>query len=241
MQDDETTQGSMRTCVTCRQTRPQDELLRLGVASGVVCVGRPGKGRSAYVCIDRQCMSHLAIKNLAQTLRCQVRFPDASLLAPNRSDTSGPAVLMALVHMMAERRVLEVLGLARRSGELVIGSDHVEATDTGVVILATDLSARTIRHTADGFQFLDCAAIGRALGLDRVGVAQIPGGRLARNARYWLNVWRETRETEDVRPAGPADSSGVLACGGFHTTVAGRSPLSGQGPSEPRTANARGA
>jgi hypothetical protein len=51
----------MRTCVGCRQIRPQGELLRTRVAAGRVAPAlREVAGRSAYLCPSRRCLDEAA-------------------------------------------------------------------------------------------------------------------------------------------------------------------------------------
>lgn len=46
-----------RTCIGCRRKRERENLIRLGVGDGVVCITqRPAHGRSAYLCPDEHCL-----------------------------------------------------------------------------------------------------------------------------------------------------------------------------------------
>ena len=59
-----------RTCIGCRASAPQDELLRIGrLPDGSVGVGR-SSGRGAYVHRDRTCVERsLRVAVLARALR----------------------------------------------------------------------------------------------------------------------------------------------------------------------------
>ena len=47
-----------RTCVGCRRTRAQAELIRLVLEGGCVRLARPGApGRGAYLCPDPACLA----------------------------------------------------------------------------------------------------------------------------------------------------------------------------------------
>jgi predicted RNA-binding protein YlxR (DUF448 family) len=50
-----------RTCIGCRQVRPQHALVRLGRrADGIVVVAERAAGRGAYVCPDDRCVGRAA-------------------------------------------------------------------------------------------------------------------------------------------------------------------------------------
>ena len=52
--------GPMRTCLGCRQRRPQGELVRLvRRPDGRVAAVRTGAGRGAYVCADAGCVERV--------------------------------------------------------------------------------------------------------------------------------------------------------------------------------------
>ena len=52
-----------RTCIGCRKKRERENLIRLDVGDGVVCVaGRRVHGRSAYLCPDAHCLEQ-ALRN----------------------------------------------------------------------------------------------------------------------------------------------------------------------------------
>lgn len=188
------TAPSERTCVVCRQQRPREQLLSLAARDGVLGFGRPLRGRGAYVCAARRCIESLDPRSLSRAFRRPVRLPE---------DQRIGSALLASVHALAERRVLEAMGLARRQGDLTVGDEALapaeEAHGNGkrrVAVAARDLSERTLRRAqAQGAEpFLDAAALGRAVGMGRVGLASLRG-RMADEAAYWLRVWRETTPT----------------------------------------------
>jgi predicted RNA-binding protein YlxR (DUF448 family) len=169
-----------RTCVVCGTARSASELLRLTREGGALSVRNRGGGRSAYVCVARGCVSALEERAVSRALRgaCAV-----------------PSDFLAHVHTLAERRIYETLGLARRQGVLTLGADHEErARGDGLTVLAEDLSERTRAGALPSeFIFGTANELGRALGLARVGVVTVGPGRLSAQAAYWLRVWYESR------------------------------------------------
>lgn len=204
--------SSERACIVCRQVRPRPQMLGLSQAGGVVCLGRPSsgkKGRGAWVCIAPECLEGARPQHLSRAFRTQVTIPDV-LGGPSRL-ALGPECAR-----LGRKRLLEILGLARRQGVLVLGVDEIFAGDEvpgGVVLCATDLSERTLRlvrgrlagsRTEEhGAWFIgDAEALGSAIGVPRAGVVQVLEGRLAEQARYWLSVIRASggeAPTEDLQ------------------------------------------
>lgn len=204
-------QDSERACVVCRRTRPQKELLAFGRVGALVCLERPGRGRGAYVCISRACLGNVGPKALGRAFKAAITIPE-----PLRG-----AALLPTVHSLAERRLLETLGLARRSGEVLRGVDRVgretrESLDKGVVIAACDLSVRSGRQAERiGAQpFVDADRIGRALGTGRVGLLAIAKGRLGDRADYWLRLWTETYSERSTDPSTNTNEDHAVAVTG---------------------------
>ena len=48
----------MRRCIACRESRPQDELMRFTFSDGVLRADgtKPADGRGIYLCRDRECI-----------------------------------------------------------------------------------------------------------------------------------------------------------------------------------------
>ena len=67
-----------RTCIGCRKKRERENLIRLGVGDGVVCVaGRRVRGRSAYLCPDAHCLEQaLRKKAFGRAFRTAARADD---------------------------------------------------------------------------------------------------------------------------------------------------------------------
>jgi hypothetical protein len=108
------------------------------------------------------------------------------------ADVDAKALVTDL-HGLAERRVLETVGLARRQHVLDVGVDKLPWNDSDV-ILAADLSERSDAKFGDANKrFIAGDALGRAAGMGWVGAMRIRPGSLADRAAYWLALWYETR------------------------------------------------
>lgn len=171
--------GVERTCVVTRRALPPEALLSLTLIGTQVVAGRGPRGRGAYVSIERAVMGALDDRTLSRAFRTGVRGFDVSEFLAN-------------THAAAEKKVLERIGLARRSGTLQVGVESVSKLPTGAaVILASDLSARSAAKI-EGFQFVTGEALGAAAGMGWVGALAIPSHQLAQDASYWLRVWYES-------------------------------------------------
>lgn len=170
---------SQRSCVVCRCTRAPHELVALQVVGDRLALGHRLRGRGAWVCLSRACLEQLTSRHAARAFRQAVSAPDT---------------LLAEGHALAERKVFELIGLARRQGALALGIERIEAAPVGaLVLLAADLSERSRRHAgARAHVFADAGALGRACGAGRVGALAITPGPLEKQAAYWLQLWYET-------------------------------------------------
>lgn len=174
-----------RSCVVCRAVRPPEALVALGVIGNEVVLGARGGARGAHVCLDRECLETCGPKHLARAFRRAVHVTTP---------------LVELAHALAERKLYELVGLARRQGSLEIGVDRLEAlvddaqaAAQGVWIVAADISERSRRRLGERVRlFGDAERLGRASGLGRVGALRIGPGALAKQAAYWLQLWYET-------------------------------------------------
>lgn len=168
--------GPMRRCVAARTSLPAQGMIRFVVGPDAELVpdlaGRlPGRG--LWVGAERGALSRAVTKNLfAKAARAQVRV-DGGL--PDR------------VEAMLVRRCLDLVGLARRAGELVAGYDQVtdllRQRKAGLVLEARDASAagrRRVEALAAGLPVVaafDRAELGAAIGRDDiVHVALSVGG-----------------------------------------------------------------
>jgi predicted RNA-binding protein YlxR (DUF448 family)/ribosomal protein L30E len=168
---------SQRRCIVTREPAEKAALIRFvpGPDGDVVpdlAERLPGHGY--WVRADRATLAEAVKKNaFAKAMRAPVK-PAADL--PDR------------VAALLERQILDLLGLARRSGQLVAGYEKVETwLDTGkaaLLIEASDAGAdgrsKLARRTHTGVEIwapLTGAALGRAVGRDHaVHIAVSPGG-----------------------------------------------------------------
>ncbi len=178
--------GHGRMCVVCRRKAATDDFVQLKqVGLGAVVAEGPGgrSGRSAYVCIALACLQKLHQKTLDRALK------NAVVGVPTG------AALLSHLHTLAQARLLSVLGLARRCGELLCGVDQVQRylpASTGFFVMADDLAPRSARKLADAAVFLNGQRLGQAVGMGSVGAMGVRPGRLARQAAYWFRLWYET-------------------------------------------------
>ncbi len=176
--------ASERTCIVCHAAHVPEELLRLQYEAGRVYVAPRARGRGAWVCARLECLSAISPKALARAFKGPILEPFA------------PAELVDEAECLAERRVLEMIGLARRQQALAYGAEMASTTQPGegLVIVAEDAAERTRASVNDPRRiFVSTATLSKAAGLCDVTAVRINPGRLAHQAAYWLSVWYECR------------------------------------------------
>ena len=177
-----------RSCVVCRVSLPAPQLLRLSCMEGVLLFDRGGKarGRGAYVCPEASCLGGVDAGRLSRALRSQVS------LSESMDET------LERLGALAKRRILETLGLARRSGKLEMGTDRVaenlktcmDMGESGVALRASDLSQRTAHSLTRAWVLGTSQDLGRAIGVARVGALWVSASRFAVGLDFWLRVER---------------------------------------------------
>jgi predicted RNA-binding protein YlxR (DUF448 family)/ribosomal protein L30E len=166
-----------RSCIVTREALEKDRLIRfvLGPDNAIVPdLSENLPGRGYWVTASRKVLTEAVKKNaFAKAMR-----------APVKPDPELPARVAALV----DRQVVDLLGLARRSGSLVTGFEKVDvALRTGKAVLlieardaGADGRAKLARHTLPEVEIwapLTAEQLGRAIGRDyAVHVAVAPGG-----------------------------------------------------------------
>src|SRR3954464_4721925 len=170
-----------RRCIVTREALEKDQLIRfvLGPDNAIVPdLSENLPGRGYWVTASRKVLVEAVKKNaFAKAMQAPVKpAPD----------------LVERVAALIDRQVLDLLGLARRSGSLVTGFEKVDvALRTGKAVLlieATDAGAdgraKLARHTLPGVEIwtpLTAEQLGRAIGRDHaVHVAVGPGGLATR-------------------------------------------------------------
>lgn len=182
--------GATRTCAVCRTARPAGELVRLRERGGVAFIDGPVGGRGVWVCARRECLERADGRCLARAFKKPVQVPDE------------PGGLGGIVERIAAQKILELLGLARRQGVLIVGQDRVASEPVGCVVAAREASERSLRLAGESTRiFGSSTELSRATGLNGVSVLGIAPGSLAQQAAYWLAVWYESRLAADGREA----------------------------------------
>lgn len=131
---DESLEGNLRTCIAGGGENPPAGLIRFCLSpDGVVTpdLGAKLGGRGAWVSADRALIEKAAARGLfARAFKCAAETP---------------STLVATLEAGLERRALDALGLARRTGEAIAGFDQVKAAlskgAVAVLIAAADAGA----------------------------------------------------------------------------------------------------
>lgn len=187
--------GPQRTCLGCRQALDRSRLVRyVRGPDGVLLVDYRERlpGRGAYTCATRECIS-AAVKR---------RQFDRAFKAPC-TVPAADELCAALCRELYER-LLSLLGMARKSGQLLAGSnmvldalEHPERLQ--VVLVAGDITPgvgeKVFRKAAGKVvtcrHFADKALLGQLLGRDEYSVAALSRGRLA---AAFLDEWDKFTE-----------------------------------------------
>lgn len=128
--------GPQRTCIACRQTRNQGELVRfVNGPDGQVLVDYRHRlpGRGAYTCLDQNCLDAAVKRRLfARAFRGNCNSPELEEL---RTEL-GQAF---------EQRLVNLLGMVRKSGQGITGTGMVLAAlkknpRPALVIIGVDVS-----------------------------------------------------------------------------------------------------
>jgi len=130
-------QHPRRTCLGCRKTFDQDDLVRFVLSpDGSVLVDYRKKlpGRGGYTCLDPGC-----IARACQQGQFRRAFKSQAV-------NGEPAILLQELRGQLREKIDSLIGMARKAGLIQGGSqlvlsamDHPQ--DLGLLILATDISA----------------------------------------------------------------------------------------------------
>lgn len=171
-----------RTCLGCRQVFPQDELVRYVLApDGAVLVDYRNKlpGRGAYTCFDQQCLAAaVSRRQFSRTFKQKEVRADAVEL--------GEAVANEI-----RQKILNLVGMARKSASIVTGSNMVLGAmgvegAIGFVLLAEDVSAgiaEKVEGSANAkgiacWRLLDKESLGKIVGKEERSVVALKAGSL---------------------------------------------------------------
>ncbi len=191
----EAARGPQRTCLGCRQALERSRLVRyVRAPEGTLLVDYRERlpGRGAYTCATRECITAaLKRRQFDRAFKSPCTVPSAEELCA------------ALSRELYER-LLSLLGMARKSGQLLAGSnlvlDALERPERLQVILvardvAPGIGEKVFRKAAGKavacLHFADKALLGQLLGRDEYSVAALNRGRLA---AAFLDEWEKFTE-----------------------------------------------
>jgi len=195
----ENTNGPQRTCIACRQSKPQADLVRYVVApNGDVLVDYRHRlpGRGAYTCLDLVCL-----KNAAERRQFQRSFRGRC------TEISWLALKGGLTNAL-QQRITSLVGMARKAGHCISGSNAVinslrQGDGLALVLVAEDISAGivekinelTSRHQVPCVSMFNKEKLGQLLGKEERSVVAIGTGSLADalllELRRYLQMVRE--------------------------------------------------
>ena len=184
-----------RTCVGCRVSQPQANLIRFVLSPQqqlLVDYRHKLPGRGVYTCCDSECIVKAVERRQFQ------RGLKAELL-----QVSSEQVVAAIIETLLQR-IENLLGMARKSGQAVSGSQAIltglkRKESFAFVLLSDDVStgvADKVLGAAESqrievFQMLSKGRIGEILGKGERSVAALQAGKLASAIR--LEVQRYKR------------------------------------------------
>ena len=184
-----------RTCLGCRQVKAQSELIRfVRSPEGELLVDLQGRlpGRGAYLCNSRECMATaVSRQQFNRAFRCECQ----------------PTNLSELTERVARellRHLASLLGMARKSANLVSGSNAVLDALTrkkamSTIILARDISPqigdkirqKAARQNILTTELFDKMELGRILGRAERSVVGLSEGKLA---EAFMSDWHRYKD-----------------------------------------------
>ena len=173
-----------RSCIGCRSVQEKTELIRYVCdPAGQLQVDYRSKlpGRGAYTCIDRECVTAAIKKNsFSRTFKHPVSSPDSE-------------ALLQVVALSLQTRILNLIGMARKAGSVVSGSNSVlqelAKPSASFLVVATDAAAGTadkILNRAKGadvpfVKMFNKQILGSAVGRDERSHLVLTNKRFAKN------------------------------------------------------------
>ena len=173
-----------RTCIGCRSVHDKTKLIRFVCdPSGQLQVDYRSKlpGRGAYTCVDRECVTAAIKKNgFTRTFKQPVSSPDSE-------------ALLQVIALSLQTRILNLIGMARKAGSVVSGSNSVlqelAKPSASLLVVATDAAAGTadkILNRAKGadvpfVKMFNKQTLGSAVGRDERSHLVLTNKRFAKN------------------------------------------------------------
>ncbi|MFO7982499.1 MAG: DUF448 domain-containing protein [Desulfuromonadales bacterium] len=192
------TESSLRTCLGCRQVLEKKDLLRYVVSpQEELLVDYLSKlpGRGAYTCLSPHCLEK-AVKRgqFRRSFKRDFRPPEADRLIEDlRRQVTG--------------RVESLIGMARKSGELIVGSNQVLDSVAGrealsFVLCAEDMSAgiaakleaSTRKKGTRLYRKFSKDKLGKMLGRDEVSVVGLKKSTLADSLELEFKRYQQITE-----------------------------------------------
>ncbi len=186
--------GPERKCIATGEVHPQAGLIRFVAGpDGEVVPDILGKlpGRGVYVAANRAALQRAVSKNLfARGLKQPVK---------------PPADLVEIVERQLARRVIDLISLARKSGDAVAGYEKVKSwldkDEAEVLIQAVDGSGRgksklSTPHYGRYIGWLTADELGMAFGRETVIHAALASGGLGKRVVEEAQRLRGVRETD---------------------------------------------
>lgn len=194
-----------RRCLASGAVLPKEQLLRFVVGPDGILVPDLAErlpGRGLWLQARQDMMAKACARNLfAKAAKRQVRVPEN---------------LAEQVEVLALRRCLDLLGLARRAGAVVAGFEKVKAAlragEVGLLVQAADAAddgrqkiqalARAVGPQVPLLQFCSAAELGAAVGREaavHVGIAQ---------GRFADGLLREVQRLAGLRGVAQANETG---------------------------------
>ncbi len=187
--------GPQRTCIACRESKHQDQLVRYVVApDGALMVDYRHRlpGRGAYTCCSVACMqAAIEKKQFQRSFRGRCSDCDVNSIRQQLSQA-------------LEQKIINLLGMARKSAKAVSGSNAViaglrQSADIGLVIITEDISpaiADKIKSLADRqqvacSQLLSKDLLGQILGKGERSVVAVERGSLANAILIELHRYKQ--------------------------------------------------
>lgn len=175
--------GPIRKCIATGETLEREAMIRYVVAPDGTLVpdlkaSLPGRG--FWSCARRDAIDKAIAKRL---------FAKAAARAGHQGPLAVPADLADRIETMLARRCMDIIGLARRAGEVIAGYDKIEAASAkappALLLGASDgardgkRKLRSATAAAMHSEILTSAELSLALGRENVIHAAFKPGRLA--------------------------------------------------------------
>ncbi|KHQ53515.1 RNA-binding protein [Mameliella alba] len=192
--------GPERKCIATGDVQPRDGLIRFVLGpDGRIVPDLAGKlpGRGLYVSANRAAIDKAAAKGLfSRAMKQPVKLPDG---------------LSDLIEQMLAKRVIDLISLARKSGQAISGYEKVKSwlqmEEASVLIQAEDGSGRgksklSTPYGGDYIGWLTADELGMAFGRQTVIHAALGSGGLV------PRIVEEARRLKGVRVTSDADRGG---------------------------------